>query len=82
MGWPEVLDDMEEHLAAHERSLRDGVPPPVPVEIPPGIGPLPADLFDRAEEILAAAQAAARRVNRTHQTLAAVLRGPEDVGPH
>lgn len=75
MGWPEVLDEMEQLLVAHEQSLRDGTPPPSPVEIPSGIGPLPAELRSRAEEILAATQAAARRVTQTREALAVAMRG-------
>jgi hypothetical protein len=79
VGWSEVLDDMELRLVEHDRALRDGTPPPPPLEIPPGIGPLPAELRERAEAILAATQAAARRVAQARDSLVWAMRGGERV---
>jgi len=52
VDWPEVLDDMEDRLHDVERELSTGGPPVRAFVLPSGLGPLPADLRDRAVALL------------------------------
>ncbi len=52
VGWPEVLDDIEERLVDVDRELTTGGPAVSPFALPAGLGPLPADLRERARQAL------------------------------
>ncbi len=52
MGWPEFLDDVEERLVDADRMLLTGGPAVTPFVMPDDLGPLPADLQDRAARAL------------------------------
>ena len=55
-GWPGVLDAYEARLAAQRAGLDSGDVEVAPFEPPAGLGPLPADLADRAARLLADAR--------------------------
>lgn len=74
MQWDELLDVMEDRVAAHDRSLRLGTPAPGPLEVPSDIGPLPFELKDRAECVLAATRLMAQRVMEARDQVAQALR--------
>lgn len=51
MEWPEVLDAMEERNAVVDHILHFGGPALEPFSTPADLGPLPAELRERAEGI-------------------------------
>jgi hypothetical protein len=68
MNWSSALDEMEQRLADAERAIAGG-PAPAWFALPTGIGPLPVELRERAEGILAATVALEGRVERARSTL-------------
>jgi hypothetical protein len=72
--WPELLDDMEERLAAHGRALDAGALAPEPLYVTPDDGPLPAELRARAEQVLAATRALEAEVEHRRDAVLWALR--------
>jgi hypothetical protein len=69
--WEQILDRLEVECAGIELALEAGEPPPYdPWEPPTGVGPLPACLRTRAEEILGRQQRAIAAVSRAASTAA------------
>ena len=52
MQWAELLDDIERRLSAVEQGLATGTLAVSPFVMPPGLGPLPAHLEERARRAL------------------------------
>ncbi|HXW36139.1 MAG TPA: hypothetical protein VEJ87_16305 [Acidimicrobiales bacterium] len=74
MHWADLLEHMEDRLAAHDFALRSGAAPPQPIEIPADIGPLPIELRDRAQCVLDATKSVAERVAEARDQVAQSLR--------
>ena len=74
MGWRELLDDIERRLADVDRELRTGGPPVPPFELPPDLGPLPADLRQRAKNALRDTVAKQAQVEEARDGIAQALR--------
>jgi hypothetical protein len=74
VGWPEVLDDIEERLADVDRELRTGGPAVSPFALPSGLGPLPADLRERARRALGQTQARQAEAEQARDRLGDALR--------
>jgi hypothetical protein len=70
VDWPEALEEMEERLAAAERTLSLGTPPPGTFEEPTEAGPLPPELRERAVGILTATRRLEWRVRAARDRLA------------
>jgi len=52
VGWPEFLDEAEERLVDADRMLLTGEPAVSSFVMPDDLGPLPADLQERATKAL------------------------------
>ncbi len=74
MGWPEVLDDMERRLADVDTELGTGGPAVPPFVLPADLGPLPADLRQRATRALRQTQAKQAEVEAARDRIADALR--------
>ncbi len=57
MGWRELLEDIERRLADVDRELSTGGPAVSRFDMPDNLGPLPADLRQRAKNALRDTQA-------------------------
>jgi hypothetical protein len=74
VGWPEVLDDMEDRLADVDRELSRGGPAVAPLALPADLGPLPADLRPRAVRALQQTRAMQARAEAAREGIAEALR--------
>ena len=74
MGWPEFLDDVEERLVDADRTLRTGEPVVSPFVMPGDLGPLPADLQQRATRALRSTVAKQIEVEAARDGVAEALR--------
>ncbi|MCU4185024.1 hypothetical protein K6U06_11685 [Acidiferrimicrobium sp. IK] len=73
MGWADALDDMEARLAQAELVLRGGAPPSG-LQLPPGLGPIPAELVERARRVHADTDRVAAELLEARARLASALR--------
>jgi hypothetical protein len=65
---------MDARLADVDRELRAGGPPVAPLALPADLGPLPADLRDRAERTLRQTRAKQAQAEAARDGIADVLR--------
>ena len=73
MKWADVLADMELRIAEAEKALALGGSPPAPFWLPEDLGPLPADLVERAHRIQDDTARLADRVCAGRDLVAAAL---------
>lgn len=74
MGWPEFLDDVEKRLVDVDRTLVTGGPAVTPFVMPDDLGPLPADLEERATRALRTTIAKQVEVEAARDRMADALR--------
>jgi hypothetical protein len=74
VGWHDVLDDMERRLDDVDRELTTGGPAVSPFELPADLGPLPADLRERARRALQETRAKQIEVEVARDRVADALR--------
>ncbi len=79
-SWEQVLDRMEERLVAAARVAGEEPARVEPFALPPGLGPLPPRLRDRAAAILEATEVMERRLTVGMFELAARIRAAGTVG--
>ncbi len=74
MGWPEVLDGMEARLIEVERELTTGGPAVSAFTLPADLGPLPAELHQRAADALRRTRATQAQAEAARDRVADALR--------
>jgi hypothetical protein len=74
VGWRELLDDIERRLADVDRELTRGGPSVTAFVLPDDLGPLPADLRQRAKNALRDTQAKQAQVEEARNGIAQALR--------
>jgi hypothetical protein len=74
VGWPEVLDDIEDRLADVDRELSRGGPAVAPFVLPADLGPLPAALRPRAVRALQQTRARQAQAEAARDGIAEALR--------
>jgi hypothetical protein len=76
--WADVLGDMERRVADARRALGHGGAPPAPFCLPVDLGPLPAELADRARRIQYDTALVAAQVSAARDLIAAALCRPQE----
>jgi hypothetical protein len=74
VGWRELLEDIERRLADVDRELSTGGPAVSRFEMPDDLGPLPADLRQRAKNALRDTQAKQAQAEAARDGVAEALR--------
>jgi hypothetical protein len=74
VGWRELLDDVERRLADVDRELSTGGPPVSAFVLPDDLGPLPADLRQRAKKALRDTQIKQAQAEEARNGIAEALR--------
>lgn len=74
MGWPEVLEDIEHRLGDVDRALDSGGDAVSPFALPDGLGPLPAELRERAARALRETRTKQAEVETARDRIADALR--------